>query len=558
MGPLLAGDIQELLVPSVYESLMITDLPPELAFFASLLDAQPAPARDAIPCYLCRLMIETDKACLVEAVPGEASEVCVFETVAGNRFVRLRVARATDARLQARWADRLFASLLHLRLKGEPKMIKKLSYVLCLLMISVAAMILTLTIMGDSPQIAEAAPPGDGPPQFHEIYQMLEDGSIVVTRTQLASESIIQATQVCTKAPPHLSEPVDGAQLDNLVPDYKFFVISDTFEYYLEASAYETFSETIRSVTVIVSNPISGELHSLGSLDNLSPNTIYYWHVASKCEDEEIGTYSPAWSFRSGPPGGTILPAPTLLAPDDHAPVGSIRVTLAAEEVSNAERYQFRFYHSEPVDWSGWFRSIMTYHSTPMVQSTFDPQETYYWRAAARNNYAWGNPSGSRSFTTPPVTATTTISPDAGATLTPDPGNISIQFPPGAVVGTTTLSYTLQPYPDQDLANFRFAGRAFTLKAFDTNGQPITTFNQPFTITIVYDGLDLIAAGIGNPSRLNLAFWDGSRWVEILPCTGCSVDTQNQTITVVIDHLTEFALLAPVERSVHLPVVLRQ
>jgi hypothetical protein len=40
MGPLLAGDIQELLAPSVYESLIITDIPPERAFFASLLDAR--------------------------------------------------------------------------------------------------------------------------------------------------------------------------------------------------------------------------------------------------------------------------------------------------------------------------------------------------------------------------------------------------------------------------------------------------------------------------------------------------------------------------------------
>lgn len=155
-----------------------------------------------------------------------------------------------------------------------------------------------------------------------------------------------------------------------------------------------------------------------------------------------------------------------------------------------------------------------------------------------------------RSFTTPPVTAEVTILPGSGGILTPDPGNISIEIPPNAVTTTTTLSYTLQPVPTQDVTNFLFAGRAFTLNAWDNASQPVTTFNQPYTMTVVYDGYDLIVAG-AFPGELNLAYWDGVEWQNILPCAGCSNDTENRTITVVLDHLTEFALLADTAERLH-------
>ena len=44
---------------------------------------------------------------------------------------------------------------------------------------------------------------------------------------------------------------------------------------------------------------------------------------------------------------------------------------------------------------------------------------------------------------------------------------------------------------------------------------------------------------------------------NILPCVGCSIDTENRIVTIVIDHLTEFALLAPDEHFVYLPGVLK-
>ena len=64
----------------------MTDLPPDLAAFASLLDAQPEPARAVFAYCLAVAMVQDGKAQLVETRAGDASPVCMFETVAGDSF----------------------------------------------------------------------------------------------------------------------------------------------------------------------------------------------------------------------------------------------------------------------------------------------------------------------------------------------------------------------------------------------------------------------------------------------------------------------------------------
>ena len=71
-------------------------LPPELAAFSYLLDAQPAPVRDAFHYCLCVLMVEAGKMRLVEKVPGEDGEICEFETVARVKFSVTRPALSRD------------------------------------------------------------------------------------------------------------------------------------------------------------------------------------------------------------------------------------------------------------------------------------------------------------------------------------------------------------------------------------------------------------------------------------------------------------------------------
>lgn len=418
---------------------------------------------------------------------------------------------------------------------------------------------LVLTDIDIPIETAQAVPPSEETPPYEQNYQVLGGGSVIAAQepvSQRASFGVVE----CTQPPPTLLEPADGAQLSTLIPDYVWEQVSaEVFEYKLEVSRSSDFSSLDITQYRRTESPVSGSPLTVISLSNLSPDTMYYWRVASKCEDTgEFGPYSSAFSFRSALPGGTILSAPNLLAPDDGAIVGSPRFVLAYEAVNGASGYLVRVTSGLAFNCeSGGFVKITpdTVTLAPWWILIDIPQDTFYWCVATINSYAIGEISTIRSFDMPPLTATTTMS-SSGGTLTPDPGNISMQFPPGAVTTTATLSYTLLPTPTRDLTNFRFANRAFTLEAFDSEEQPVVTFNEPFTITIIHDSLDLLYAGIGDPSRLNLAFWDGGAWRSILPCPGCSVDTVNQTITAVIDHLSEFALLAPEER-IYLPVVLR-
>jgi len=115
------------------------------------------------------------------------------------------------------------------------------------------------------------------------------------------------------------------------------------------------------------------------------------------------------------------------------------------------------------------------------------------------------------------------------------------------------LLYTQQTTTTQSLGNFQFAGRTFQLGATDSNGQPVTQFNQSYTLTIHYSEADWQAAGISE-AGLNLIYWNGSQWAALLPCVGCGVDTVNNVLTVVLDHFTEFALVGS-RYQLYLPLV---
>jgi hypothetical protein len=94
----------------------------------------------------------------------------------------------------------------------------------------------------------------------------------------------------------------------------------------------------------------------------------------------------------------------------------------------------------------------------------------------------------------------------------------------------------------QDSGELRFGGIAFNLKARDAGGHPVTQFGQAFTLEIHYEDWQWQSGGIGYEELLNL-YWDtGTNWQPVLPCDGCSIDTENNVIIVTLDHLTEFAL----------------
>ncbi len=161
------------------------------------------------------------------------------------------------------------------------------------------------------------------------------------------------------------------------------------------------------------------------------------------------------------------------------------------------------------------------------------------------------------------------VAPSGSAQITPDAGgtatfaNVDLSFPPGAVTTPITITYSGLVTPTQSLGGAHSAGSSFTLEARDGNGNLVTHFAKPYTLVINYTDEQLAAQGIAE-DELNLAFWDGSAWVNVLPCAGCGVDTVNNRLTAVLDHFTEFALLGgelPAsgdgKRRVYLPMVRR-
>lgn len=152
----------------------------------------------------------------------------------------------------------------------------------------------------------------------------------------------------------------------------------------------------------------------------------------------------------------------------------------------------------------------------------------------------------------PPTT--NAISPSNGAQINSADGRVSVTFIGGSVVTGTVVTYTQQTTPTQGLGNFKFAGTSFNLSAADLSGNAVTAFSQPFTITLHYTNADWMNAGIKSESQLNLTYWNGSAWVNVLPCAGCTLDTVNNVLTARLNHFTEFALLgAPVD--LYLPIV---
>lgn len=144
------------------------------------------------------------------------------------------------------------------------------------------------------------------------------------------------------------------------------------------------------------------------------------------------------------------------------------------------------------------------------------------------------------------------VTPSAGGHM--DNGRIVLDFPPAAVTRTVDITFTSLTTPTANARTMREVGRTFTLEARDSSNRPVTHFQHPYTLTLHYTDADVVASGL-NESRLNLYFYDRGVWLPILPCAGCRIDVQTNTVTVALDHFTEFALGA--SSSVYLPAIIR-
>ncbi|MBN1318301.1 MAG: PKD domain-containing protein, partial [Anaerolineales bacterium] len=123
---------------------------------------------------------------------------------------------------------------------------------------------------------------------------------------------------------------------------------------------------------------------------------------------------------------------------------------------------------------------------------------------------------------------------------------------PSAYTRTLIITYTPLVKPSYSTTNFLFAGIAFDLKAAYDDGTPVTTFNPPLSLTLYYD-----ENKAETEANLELLRYDTqlSAWIKLSQ----SINTEANTITVSLEHLTEFALLEPTERNymIFMPLIVR-
>ncbi len=193
---------------------------------------------------------------------------------------------------------------------------------------------------------------------------------------------------------------------------------------------------------------------------------------------------------------------------------------------------------------------------------------------------------------TPMPTQTPTVAPTPTPTSTPIPvlpevkclistkqgcvvyplgtGNdwIKLEFPAGAVSYTTTVTLIAGgaiPHPEN--SSLRFAVRAFKATAKNDLSGPVSVFQKPYTITLryIYNDYEHLFTAPESRRILDLYYWDGTQWLRAFdpanPCAGCSRSTSDTdigtVITVNLNHLTEFALMAEM-KTVYLPVIVKK
>jgi hypothetical protein len=134
------------------------------------------------------------------------------------------------------------------------------------------------------------------------------------------------------------------------------------------------------------------------------------------------------------------------------------------------------------------------------------------------------------------------VTPEKGGTVQ-GPQGLAIQFPAGAANEGLLVRLTGLTEPSKPLPTTVGLLRAFNGAATTATGDAISQFLKPYTLKVPYTAEQLAAAGVTDPSTLNVHYWDGTAWRAMLPCTGCGVDTANRVVTVVADHFTEFVLV---------------
>jgi len=76
------------------------------------------------------------------------------------------------------------------------------------------------------------------------------------------------------------------------------------------------------------------------------------------------------------------------------------------------------------------------------------------------------------------------------------------------------------------------------------SGAAATSFVDPPVARLVFLPSDLQSARIGDPTTLSVYWWNGTAWINQMPCAGCGVDSATNTLTVLLSQPGEYMLAA--------------
>jgi len=124
--------------------------------------------------------------------------------------------------------------------------------------------------------------------------------------------------------------------------------------------------------------------------------------------------------------------------------------------------------------------------------------------------------------------------------FTTDDGQLTVDWSSG-LPGGLEMYYTPLEQPSWSTGGLKTAGVAFKLSCEDKNGDPVTDFSPPLELTVSYKDSDIPPDTDEKDLKVKRFDEDKHNWVAVHKLTQ---DTNANTITVVLDHLSEFLLVS--------------
>jgi pimeloyl-ACP methyl ester carboxylesterase len=196
--------------------------------------------------------------------------------------------------------------------------------------------------------------------------------------------------------------PSNGATDIPLIPEFTMLTVNGADTYGLQISTDSNFSQLIvnfyqRFGFKTTANDTVYLAAAIRSPDSYKGNTTYYWRTRAYLFDgSDTSPWSSPFSYRTKPDGPAIS-SPNLLLPSYASTLSWINVPLVWDIVSNATHYQVQY--STDATFNGF-----TYWWTPGTQSSLyvglKPDQTYYWRVVAYNDFSISQFSATYMFYT--------------------------------------------------------------------------------------------------------------------------------------------------------------